>query len=258
MRYLTDEFMKLEVLVPDHFSWRPGQHCFLRFPKIAPFDNHPFTIASIPQRTDQGTKAVDLNVLTFIVRSHTGFTSRLLRHIKASSDLSVRAFVDGPYGGVSRTLEKTYDSVICVAGGVGITSSIPWILHLSQQMRCNERTVTHQVKLIWAVKRREQLHYVEEELTRALQGSVEGSVTYEFYITAEADGRPVWTSPANSTDEIQTLEQEKATHSTRATPLVKSNIFYGRPSLRTLIPSLIHAPRTYILGEFGQGVNLVI
>jgi len=37
---------RIEVLAPDGFVRKPGQHCFLRFPSLFILDNHPFTIAS--------------------------------------------------------------------------------------------------------------------------------------------------------------------------------------------------------------------
>jgi predicted ferric reductase len=87
---------KLSVRTPTDFVWRPGQHVFLRFPKVSMFDNHPFTIVSAPfaghgrcsthapdsqAHTDLekssivNTSITETPPLVFLARCHAGFYS---------------------------------------------------------------------------------------------------------------------------------------------------------------------------------------
>lgn len=263
---LPADMMKLDVLVPAQYTWRPGQHCFLRFPSIAPLDNHPFTIASIPQRSELGeAKIEDRNTLSFMVRKHSGFTRRLLHYIDSHTDIAPGVIVDGPYGGLPRALENAYDSVILVAGGGGITSSVPWLLHFSKKMKDQQcPVVTQHIRLIWVVKHQANLHWMAEEISRAQADSVPGFLSLDFHVTRETANlsgeSSLAASPAGATnghvhalnDEISTTSNdEKLSNSTmEATSFLGESIHYGRPQLKTLLPALITAPRTAVLCEF--------
>ncbi|KAI9812680.1 MAG: hypothetical protein M1826_002781 [Phylliscum demangeonii] len=294
VRHLSEDIVALEVLVPDHYRWRPSQHFFLRFPSMAPFDNHPFTVASIPHShshpvrrgaDDHGLSAAaremtgDQNTLTFLIRSHAGFTARLLRHAQSNPDVSTTVLLDGPYGGVARRIERSYESVICVAGGVGVTASVAWVLHLARMMKTEpHRTVTRHVRMIWAVRRRQQLRWIADELLAAAQrdGNSSGgmseaggipaaacSIVYEFYVTGER-GPAELESERDGDDSLDherekpndsgdVIENEKTTTTTTSTTTTatKHSLHYGRPHLATLIPRVLDAvdmPRTYVLG----------
>ncbi|KAL1634854.1 hypothetical protein SLS58_010483 [Diplodia intermedia] len=66
---LPGAITKVRVHVPATLRWKPGDHAFLRMPALSLLDNHPFTIASVPTGSN--------NAMTFLVRTHAGFTSRL-------------------------------------------------------------------------------------------------------------------------------------------------------------------------------------
>ena len=247
---------KLEVLVPADYTWQPGQHCFLRFPSIAPLDNHPFTIASIPHHSGgDSARDLDQNILSFLIRKHSGFTRRLLHYVESHADIVPGAIVDGPYGGLPRALENAYDSVILVAGGGGITSSIPWLLHLSQMIKDQQHpVVTRYVRLVWVVKHQADLKWMTEELALVLAGSVTGSLFLDFYVTRETakigDGE-TYLEVAIPDEHVHIKVEEKLTDSTvKATSSSHDSIHYGRPQLTTLLPSLINTPRTAVLCKF--------
>ena len=46
LQVLPDENITIGVLLLLAFCWRPGQHCFFRFPPLSVFDSNPFIIAS--------------------------------------------------------------------------------------------------------------------------------------------------------------------------------------------------------------------
>lgn len=59
-------------------SWSPGQHVFLSCQGIAPLQNHPFTIASIPAD----------GKMEFFVKAQNGGTKRFFKHAEKSRCLS--------------------------------------------------------------------------------------------------------------------------------------------------------------------------
>ncbi|KAF9639290.1 putative ferric reductase protein [Lasiodiplodia theobromae] len=159
---------KVRVAVPAALRWHPGDHAFIRMPSLSVLDNHPFTIASVPSPPNTAT-----NTLTFLIRTHAGFTSRLaaLAAAKAAgtpssslpaslyrSSLSsleeaaahqpshhhqpppqgppLRTLIDGPHSRGARVpaLHATVDTVVLVAAGTGVTAAVPWLLDLGRRM----------------------------------------------------------------------------------------------------------------------------
>ncbi|KAJ4381369.1 ferric-chelate reductase Frp1 [Didymella sp. IMI 355093] len=59
-------------------SWTPGQHVFLSCQGIAPLQNHPFTIASIPED----------GKMEFLVKAQSGGTRRFFKHAQKSQGLA--------------------------------------------------------------------------------------------------------------------------------------------------------------------------
>ena len=154
-------------LVPEGFTWRPGQHCFLRFPGLEAWGNHPFTIAS----ADLDSRSVSnkscgnhASTLTFYIRTHRGFTRKLAAYATRFPEASSEVWVEGPYGGLSYRVENVYDSVVLVAGGGGVTACLPWVEHLVSMRKCREEMRVRSVSLVWIVREAAHLSWVAERL----------------------------------------------------------------------------------------------
>lgn len=115
------------------FNWRPGQHAYVVLPSVSnlPTEAHPFTIASIPNSMD-GTESAfgDEKDVSFIIRGRTGFTGRLRQHANAKGGSAVPAFIDGPYGCPPDL--TSYSTCILIAGGSGVSYTLPHLLNLVQ------------------------------------------------------------------------------------------------------------------------------
>ena len=129
------------------FRWRPGQHAYVVLPTVSdlPTEAHPFTIASIPTSLD-GTDGPSEKEVVFLIRGRRGFTGRLREHANHHGQSRVAAFVDGPYGGMRRSLDS-FDHVVLVAGGSGITAIVSQLLDLIKRMR-DAKAVTKTVHVI--------------------------------------------------------------------------------------------------------------
>lgn len=73
-----------KTIVPRYGNWRAGEHIYLNVPKVAFFQTHPFTIASLQ---DSGKMVIVLKVLK-------GFTRRLKRKLVKMSNEGGEQFVE--------------------------------------------------------------------------------------------------------------------------------------------------------------------
>ncbi|KZM18801.1 ferric-chelate reductase Frp1 [Ascochyta rabiei] len=171
---LSHDTTRITVTNPP-ISWCPGQHVFLSCQGIAPLQNHPFTIASIPED----------GKMEFLVKAQSGGTRRFFKHAQKSQGLFDKdsrpktVTVEGPYGR-HRPLRQ-FDSVVLLAGSTGATFTVPLLRDVVQGWReNNERpatasslfsspkgAVTRHVRFVWVVKSRGQLEMFSEQLSSA-------------------------------------------------------------------------------------------
>jgi NAD(P)H-flavin reductase len=255
---IDGEVLKISIPAFEIMSWKPGQHVFLRFPTLAPLDNHPFTVASSCDETYVTDKhgRNSRTPMMFLIRPHDGMTKSLMRLAGQDSERATRqVVVDGPYGGYGGKLELRFDQIILVAGGTGITAVLPLLTDLSRKIG-RERTVLKEIKLIWAVKNKRALSWVRRELQYALATAPAGAVTISYYITSE-----------NSTSETSSLNGFVSSGNgdlEKGSPHVpvgqkflqiheKNHNFgpgvFGRPILSQIIPVSLKLQRTCLIGK---------
>jgi predicted ferric reductase len=89
--------------------------------------NTPQAHAVFPTQRADTTRASGLASIRFLTRVHSGITSTLRDRVLSSpsgeSLLETSVYTQGPYAGHRATLHPLYtaDSVLCLAGGIGIT-----------------------------------------------------------------------------------------------------------------------------------------
>lgn len=129
--------IRLTVTTPFKVRPSPGQHYFLYNPSsLTPWENHPFTLASWEEEGPS-------TELHFLIAVKTGATKRLSRRIVASPT-KLRVLVEGPYG-QSQPVER-FEHVLFLAGGSGITATLPYLHRLSSSR------FTKSISLVWSVK----------------------------------------------------------------------------------------------------------
>ena len=249
---LPDRMTKIDVLVPSTFSWRPAQHCFLRFPSLSVFDNHPFTIASIPQSASHGhsQNSSEMQTMSFFVRSHAGFTRKLSCYTSNNFDGPMLSWVDGPYGGVSRRIEHEYDTIILVAGGTGITSCLPWLQYISQKMNKSPAICTASVKLLWVMRDAASLGWVSQELENILDLATEGAVMLELFVTGPNQPEDKLPLDVGKVEINADGDENPEKGSRRSRTISGSGLWhFGRPKLVEWIPKLLTPGRNVIIGS---------
>ncbi|KAK7531506.1 ferric reductase NAD binding domain-containing protein [Phyllosticta citribraziliensis] len=194
VQLLPANLVRIEVDRPESFNFTPAQHCFLRFNRLAPYDHHPFTIASAPTRggggSDDDEKAKESTTLVFLVKVRDGFTRRLAAQCKVSEDeaFDTSVSVDGPYGGFPypRRLEQRYDSILLVAGGSGVSACLPWLLHMAALTR--RRVRLDSITLVWVFRDPQSFEWAAKELQQAVGAAGSVQVKVRLHVTGGDGG----------------------------------------------------------------------
>lgn len=139
----------VRITLPNRYiNWSAGQHVFLTLPGVSalPLESHPFTIASIREPTPEGHKN---QPLVFIIRAMNGFTRHLYDYAVSNPGKPAAVLVDGPYGRPPSV--NTFSSVVLLAGGSGVSFTLPLLLDIISSVQRKESTV-RRVLFVWSVK----------------------------------------------------------------------------------------------------------
>lgn len=173
----------LKITIPTQMKWRCGQYVYLRMPGISVFENHPFTVASLCSNDFPSAYGEEYRDMVLVFRPFGGFTKKVLQSaVEHGPWHTYRAFIDGPYGGMTRSMD-TFDHVVLFAGGSGITALVSQLLDLIKRMR-DGKAITKTVHVVWALRRPETMKWFKEELRICREYAPPDAVQCQFYITA--------------------------------------------------------------------------
>ena len=177
---IDSETTRITITTPPT-SWCPGQHVLLSCHTVAPFQSHPFTIASIPSD----------GKMEFFVKSKMGSTKRFLEYAEKQQNLpllehehergqSSAILIEGPFGRM-RPLRQ-FDSVFLIAGSSGGTFTIPLlrdIVHTWKSVDSESGSrwswsgpsgaATRYLRCVWIVKSRAQYRWFADQLGDVVQ-----------------------------------------------------------------------------------------
>ncbi len=139
---LNHTITRISVSPPEnfHFSYAPGQFAFLTLnSKALSRERHPFTIVSSPTRKEN---------LQFMIKSSGDWTKKV-----GSLQKGDQVSIEGPYGLFSYTTTAAHDTIVMIAGGIGITPMLSMLYHMADSDKY--RNVT----LIWSNKTRDDMVY---------------------------------------------------------------------------------------------------
>ncbi|KAH0536902.1 hypothetical protein FGG08_006273 [Glutinoglossum americanum] len=173
----------LKITIPTQVKWRPGQYVYLRMPGISIFENHPFTVTSLCSEDFPSEYGEGYRDMILVFRPFGGFTKKVLNAAIAKGPYKTyRAFLDGPYGGMKRQMDS-FDTVVLVAGGSGVTALVSQLIDLVKRMR-DGKAITKTVHVLWAIKRLEAVDWFREELRICREYAPPDSVRCHFFVTA--------------------------------------------------------------------------
>ncbi|KIK76008.1 hypothetical protein PAXRUDRAFT_171085, partial [Paxillus rubicundulus Ve08.2h10] len=235
---LCEDFVRVRLRRPPHFHWSPGQSAYLIMPSVStlPFEAHPFSISSIDsslfhQHGDdhseysEDSAAAYWKELVFVVNVRGGFTKRL-KEVAARNE-TIKVFVDGPYG--SPPDLGGYDTSVLVAGGTGVTYTLPVFLSIVEAVR-NGSSNCRRVVFIWAVRDARHLDWVSDALSRANSLAPSSlTVSIQIFVTSGL------TAPNESDlmDQDQVSEKDHEDQAILARPWLQME--NGRPNLKAIL-----------------------
>ncbi|KAK9457750.1 ferric reductase NAD binding domain-containing protein [Dipodascopsis uninucleata] len=130
-----------------HFKPSPGQYAFIYVLRHNFWESHPFSI----MKSRNGE-------YVFVAKAHEGMTGKIHKSVSRNEDRNevVRVWIEGPYGD-SFPIAR-YETVLLVAGGIGITAMMSYALDLKR------RGSDQHVILYWVVRNKISLNWVKDQL----------------------------------------------------------------------------------------------
>ncbi|KZT21993.1 hypothetical protein NEOLEDRAFT_1164338 [Neolentinus lepideus HHB14362 ss-1] len=250
---LSPDLVRLRVPRPPGFSWSPGQLSYIIVPSISrlPFEAHPFSIASIHDaeletESHSAEKGKEhWSDIVFLISARKGFTRRLADKLSQKGESTMKVLLDGPYGS-SPDLDSS-DTVVLIAGGTGISYTLPLLLSLAKKGRCRR------VHFIWSVRDSNHLRWVSPTIVKALSlAPTSMSISISIYVTASSiidlpkhsnfANIDLNSMPAESTESLNTghgtsLTLEKTATGVDLFDLRAVQVLFTRPKFDKLIHS---------------------
>ncbi|KAK0729705.1 putative FAD binding protein [Lasiosphaeris hirsuta] len=175
---MPNEASRVTMHLPRYIDIKPGQHAYLRFAGINPWENHPFSIAwfehkykEILPTNDKDAKKIQKPVATtvsFIIGAQTGFTRKLYNKAREQGvrAITLRAALEGPYAG-HHSLDS-YGHCVLFAGATGITHQISFLRHMVDGFN-NGTVATRRITLIWIVRELTVLEWARPWMDKILR-----------------------------------------------------------------------------------------
>lgn len=149
-----DGVIRLSVKYSKRWPVMPGQYCYVRFLRKDMFwQAHPF---SVYRCADE-----HVTTLQFCIAPQKGATRQISNFLKEQPSKSalMPVMIEGPYG-VHQDLDK-YDTVMLLAGGLGITAIYSYAIHLKQY---GLHYSGQKVVFMWVIANTSALEWFSEEL----------------------------------------------------------------------------------------------
>ncbi|GAA5873996.1 hypothetical protein JCM8547_001596 [Rhodosporidiobolus lusitaniae] len=211
---LPGRTIRLTLHVPHTLRWAPGQHLLLYMPQIRPFDSHPYTIASVDERSkgiapvggaDKSKKGSEVVLL---VRAQKGFSKALWDYVAkkrqyavdhqgsgggAGAGVNLRAMVSWPMGSAGRVRWGAYESLTIVCGGTGISFGLSVLENACRRMVRKEEDPkwrTTRVRFVWIMREFAHLSWVASTLRRCIEMCDSSQLQVDLFVTHDAPKRP--------------------------------------------------------------------
>ncbi|KAK3899992.1 putative ferric reductase transmembrane component [Staphylotrichum tortipilum] len=222
-----------------HPPWSVGQHFYLCFPAASIWQSHPFTPLSLPV-----PDATGLVRHSYIFRAKGGETRRvanLLSSTPSNPQTTTPVILQGPYGAPTTTGLLPSANVLCVAGGTGITYVLPVLLRLVREQSTN---TARRIELVWAVKRAQDLQWVEPELAELRARGGAHGVVIRTFVTADGDGAAEKGTGAGKETSVTDDDEDNQTGEGSGN---------GRPDVKGVVDGFVESVVTGPTTVFGSG-----
>ncbi|BGP43865.1 hypothetical protein JCM10449v2_007922 [Rhodotorula kratochvilovae] len=232
---LADDAVRVTIRLPygSGHSWTAGQHYFVNFVKVRPFESHPYTVANAPRNDPSSTASPDRLVLVFRINATSGLGPRLFS-LASSSSPTTPVLLDGPYGGLAASNRDfgRHDVLVLLAGGAGMTFCTAVLEEICGRVLREEGGVrVKKIEVLWAVRNEDAKTWFDAQIHRATEHMPDGSVSCHLFVTG---------SGANGELSDEKLDKEDPSAlSSDAASLAASLVPWQKQHLRPSLPALL-------------------
>ncbi|KAG4029302.1 hypothetical protein MFRU_016g00580 [Monilinia fructicola] len=225
-----------------HAPWSIGQHFYLCFPALTPWQSHPLTVASLPSYHH-----------TYLIRCRRGETRNLKTLAQSQPHSTTPIILSGPYGPplLPPTPTQEPTNILAIAGGTGVSLTLPLILALTAPSSSSS-SPPPAIDFIWIIRRTTSLNWLSPELQdlRQRAQSPTHNLRIRIYVTQESDPHP---HPHHATA-ASPDDPPFQIHHLHACPR-------RRPDIRALVHGFVRerarrAFRTRVVGSGPRGMGL--
>lgn len=233
-------------------AWKVGQHFFLCFTEGSIWQSHPFTPLSWPVEDGKGTVRH-----SYILRAKGGETKKLAKIVRDKlGALSEKAIVpttpvilQGPYGESIAEGVTPDVNVLCVAGGTGITYVLPLLIDLLRDRHMNHG---RKVELVWAIKRSEDVEWVEPEMEELRRLGAAHGLTIRIFVTDD-DAAKAAPSATCCGGESSQEDDDDIKRAPRMSARRDSSTARGRPDVTAVVKHFVEGVAQGSTRVFGSG-----
>ncbi|KAJ4961779.1 hypothetical protein NE237_021689 [Protea cynaroides] len=201
-RILPCKVLELTLPKPFGLKYTPTSIIFMKIPSISKFEWHPFSVTS--------SSNVDEDTISVMIRCDGGWTSNLYNLITSDADQMkcIPVAVEGPYGPDSLNFLRC-DSLLLVAGGIGITPLISILQEISYIHGSNKNSLLSNIQLICVVKKSQDIsllnpiwpilqNFQSQELVHAIK--------VKIFVTQEQRSSRTLGELVNELSHVQTID----------------------------------------------------
>lgn len=166
----SKNFVKMKITYSNNWHFFPGSHVYVYFKKpwYLSWQNHPFSCYPSPLPGEE-------DKLMVCFKAHDGITKRIADDLEAGPSDDVDFPIMMEHYGQQFPLDD-YNSVVLVAGGIGITSVLAYANHLKSWGK-SKRVSVH-----WVVREDADVQFFSEELKSLM---VSGNMKITVYLTGK-------------------------------------------------------------------------
>ncbi|KAI7985091.1 hypothetical protein LOK49_LG14G01046 [Camellia lanceoleosa] len=179
----------MELVLPKdpRLKYTPASVIFMKVPSISNLQWHSFTISS--------SSSVDEHTMSVIMKCEGWWTSSLyniVQQTELGSDTNqmkcIPVSIEGPYGPDSLDF-LSYDSLLLVAGGIGITPFLSILQEFKLAQSSGRKRIPAQIQLIYVVKKSQDVCLLDSVLPLLLnQAAEQFHLKLKVFVTQEKSG----------------------------------------------------------------------